>query len=250
MATQAQIDANRRNAQNSTGPRTPEGKETVAANALKHGLCAERAVVLDESAADFADFSAGMHRALAPADEYETALAERIVQCEWRLRRVVRMEAAAFDAEAAALDRDRALSAAAADLAGGIKSDGPDAVKLDVTRNIVAGFSADQLAPYADPLPRDGLYWPQLLEKISRYEAAIERQLHRATVALERRQAQRRAASETKPIRQPAPREKLPPPTPRIAPPAFAIGHAAEQTQFVPPIPPQNGQEIASLRSQ
>jgi hypothetical protein len=34
MSSQAQIDANRRNAQSSTGPRTPEGKAAVASKAL------------------------------------------------------------------------------------------------------------------------------------------------------------------------------------------------------------------------
>ena len=38
MASRGQIDANRRNAQSSTGPRTPEGKAAVANNALKHGF--------------------------------------------------------------------------------------------------------------------------------------------------------------------------------------------------------------------
>ena len=41
MATQQQIDANRRNAQKSTGPTTPEGRAAVRHNALKHGLTAE-----------------------------------------------------------------------------------------------------------------------------------------------------------------------------------------------------------------
>ncbi len=40
MATAAQIDANRRNAQRSTGPRTDDGKTRARCNALKHGMAA------------------------------------------------------------------------------------------------------------------------------------------------------------------------------------------------------------------
>ena len=45
MISQRKIDANRRNARKSTGPRTEEGKDQVKLNALKHGLTA-RTVVL------------------------------------------------------------------------------------------------------------------------------------------------------------------------------------------------------------
>ncbi len=38
MATRAQIEANRRNARKSTGPRTAEGKATSSRNAVTHGL--------------------------------------------------------------------------------------------------------------------------------------------------------------------------------------------------------------------
>ena len=37
MATEAQILANRRNAQKSTGPRSPEGKATMTQSAVKRG---------------------------------------------------------------------------------------------------------------------------------------------------------------------------------------------------------------------
>ena len=53
MTTQAKIQANRQNAQKSTGPKTPEGKAAVAQNAIKHGLTARRDVVITESQQDF-----------------------------------------------------------------------------------------------------------------------------------------------------------------------------------------------------
>src|SRR5271157_3623740 len=40
MATAAQIEANRRNSQRSTGPKTDKGKARARRNALKHGLAA------------------------------------------------------------------------------------------------------------------------------------------------------------------------------------------------------------------
>jgi hypothetical protein len=40
MATKAQTEANRLNAQHSTGPRTDRGKAITRQNALRHGLCA------------------------------------------------------------------------------------------------------------------------------------------------------------------------------------------------------------------
>ncbi|MBV8906442.1 MAG: hypothetical protein JOZ22_22610, partial [Acidobacteriia bacterium] len=41
MATDGQIEANRRNAQKNTGPRRPEGKAAVRFNNLRHGLRAK-----------------------------------------------------------------------------------------------------------------------------------------------------------------------------------------------------------------
>ncbi|MDZ4799282.1 MAG: hypothetical protein SGI92_14055, partial [Bryobacteraceae bacterium] len=40
MTSQKQAEANRRNAEKSTGPRTPQGKTTAAANSTTHGATA------------------------------------------------------------------------------------------------------------------------------------------------------------------------------------------------------------------
>jgi hypothetical protein len=94
MATSpAKIEANRRNAQKSTGPTTEAGRKAASRNALRHGLTAEALVVLDETPEDFAAHYAAMRAALAPVDEVEEQLVERIAFCAWRLRRAGRAEA-------------------------------------------------------------------------------------------------------------------------------------------------------------
>jgi hypothetical protein len=47
MTGPPKIEANRRNTEKSTGPRTTEGKAIVAQNAVEHGLLARTAVRLD-----------------------------------------------------------------------------------------------------------------------------------------------------------------------------------------------------------
>ncbi len=98
MATAAQIQANRLNAQKSTGPRTPEGKERASRNAVKHGLLAREAVIQGEDPAEFEIYREGMLQELAPAGAVEAMLAERVVGLSWRLLRAERLQTAAFAA--------------------------------------------------------------------------------------------------------------------------------------------------------
>jgi hypothetical protein len=55
MTTPNRIEANRLNAQNSTGPRSVEGKETVRFNAVQHGAYAESLVLPNEDPAALAE---------------------------------------------------------------------------------------------------------------------------------------------------------------------------------------------------
>ncbi len=98
MATEAQLIANRRNAQKSTGPLTPQGKAAVSQNAVKHGLLARHDVISSESQADFDLYRRQLLAELAPVSPMESMLAERIVTLSWRLKRVGRIQNQTIDA--------------------------------------------------------------------------------------------------------------------------------------------------------
>jgi hypothetical protein len=96
MSSKRQIEANAKNAQLSTGPRTADGKARVASNALKHGLTGRQIVLPNESSEDFDSFRLGLLTNLSPNSELERALAERVAADLWRLRRVPVLEAALY----------------------------------------------------------------------------------------------------------------------------------------------------------
>jgi hypothetical protein len=86
--------ASRRNGARSRGPRTAAGKAQSARNALKHGLCAKKLLIVpEEDAAAFEALQAQLRAELAPVGALQAVLAERIVSAAWRLRRADRLEA-------------------------------------------------------------------------------------------------------------------------------------------------------------
>jgi len=97
MATDKQIEANRRNAKKSTGPRTEEGKAKSAQNARKHGLTSRRMVLADEDAAEFEQLWRNVHRELNPETQLEVLIVNRIAAVQWRLARVPALEAELMD---------------------------------------------------------------------------------------------------------------------------------------------------------
>ncbi len=94
MATEAQIAANRRNAQSSTGPRTVEGKARVSRNAAIFGIYSTGDVVRPEEEPIYQLFCDGFQQDLAPAGAMETTLAAEIIHAAWRLRRCAEAESA------------------------------------------------------------------------------------------------------------------------------------------------------------
>ena len=75
MSTPKQIEANRRNAQKSTGPTSAEGKAAVRFNALKSGIHAQSQVIPGEDPAALALLIAEYYDRYQPATPEVRALA-------------------------------------------------------------------------------------------------------------------------------------------------------------------------------
>ena len=97
MASKKQIEANRKNAKKSTGPKTEAGKEVSSGNAFKHGLTSRRVWLEDEDEEQFRDLRAEVMNELRPHGTLETLLVVRVASQIWRLSRVPGIEAELFD---------------------------------------------------------------------------------------------------------------------------------------------------------
>ena len=93
MPTLSQIEANRRNSQKSTGPRSSEGKAISRFNALKSGVNAKSQVIPGEDASALEALAADYHQQFQPATPLECFLVDSLVNADWQLRRLRRVEA-------------------------------------------------------------------------------------------------------------------------------------------------------------
>jgi hypothetical protein len=189
MTSYTQIEANRRNALRSTGPKTEAGKQVSRGNAVRHGLTAETVIGPLEDAEDYKAFEAAVTADYDAQSAVERELVLRLASLLWRLRRATTMETGLFEIHAEHL-RDnrqnlRVLTqsqnvinpAAGGQLNGGAKSAG---VAIEFARCFLRLANLPNFA----------------LDRLSRYEATLWRQARRTLYALEmldRRKPQERS---------------------------------------------------------
>jgi hypothetical protein len=112
MATSAQIDANRANAQLSTGPRSVEGKAAASRNSFKLGITAQSMIIPGEDPAELDLLTAEYEQQFQPVGPIETDLLQTVVRAVWMRRRYDRIEAAVITSRMAALkDAEHPLGA-------------------------------------------------------------------------------------------------------------------------------------------
>jgi len=100
MSSYRQIEANRRNALKSTGPKTEAGKQVSRRNALRHGLTAETVLSALEDAEDYKAFEAAITADYDAQSAVERELVLRLASILWRLRRATTMETGLFEIQA------------------------------------------------------------------------------------------------------------------------------------------------------
>jgi hypothetical protein len=91
------LNRNRTNAQNSSGPRTPEGKQKVSQNARKLGLWVADATLEAETPEDLAQILAGYVSEYNPQGPIEDELIRQLTMATHRLRRYERIETVVLD---------------------------------------------------------------------------------------------------------------------------------------------------------
>ena len=219
--TEAQINANRRNSQKSTGPRSAEGKTASSRNRLVHGLRANKHILLDEDPEEFLFLLKDLYARFQPAGDGEEKLVLRIASDQWRIDRSFPMEAGIY--------RERLQVVAARD----------QIRQRDYTQHKRNHESRPETVPPPPALPAEGdrlarafnidCDGPNSLAKLARYESSLEHSIDRCLRQLEKYQAARHASA-------PSPEDHPgPPPEERLNPETGAQN--AESPAATPPKP-------------
>ena len=165
MATQSQIDANRINAQKSTGPRTPEGKAKSRRNGLLHGLTAKTCMLDGEDPEALTNLEDAIRDKFKPQDIDEDFLVERMAKARCRYNRIMPLEAGIFNIR---LTVDQAPK----EVVEALSQEGQRAWAY--LRDANGGNALSKLSRYETSLLREYDRSRQELEKLQKIRAAEE----------------------------------------------------------------------------
>ncbi|MGD0061753.1 MAG: hypothetical protein ABSD58_20280 [Verrucomicrobiia bacterium] len=92
VISQKQQEANRRNAQKSTGPTTLEGKAAASLNAVTYGLRTRKLLIAGENIADYWQLWDGLETEWQPETQTERLYLEQMSTSQWLLARMAATE--------------------------------------------------------------------------------------------------------------------------------------------------------------
>src|SRR5262249_29634922 len=195
MTSYRQIEANRRNALKSTGPKTETGKQASRSNAVRHGLTAETVISALEDAEDYKAFEAAITADYDAQSAVERELVPRLASLLWRLRRATTMETGLFEIQAEHLRDHRQTRKLLPHSQGVIHTvfvqaalghDESPAEQNHLDTMLADGIKSDgSVVEFARCFLRLANLPNFALDRLSRYEATLWRQAGRILYALE-----------------------------------------------------------------
>jgi hypothetical protein len=202
MTSFRQVEANRRNARKSTGPTSEKGKQRSRCNAVRHGLTAETVIGALEDAEDYQAFELAVTSDFDVQTAIERELVLRLASLLWRLRRATTIETGLFDIQADYLDairRTRQTDQTPREIVYALfrrsdavdADDGAAAESVASATDAMASIGLRPLEPdvHGVELARCFLRLANLpnfaLDRLSRYEATLWRQVRQTIFALD-----------------------------------------------------------------
>jgi hypothetical protein len=171
MTSLRQIEANRRNALESTGPTTPAGKDRSRRNAIRHGLSAETVITVVEDIEDYRAFETTVISDYDAKTAVERELVLRLASLLWRLRRATSIESGLFQIHAEHSRENDRMSRVS------LSADG-------VSRDTTSSFQPYSKYEVAQSFLRLANVEGATLESLNRYETALWRQLRQTLFTL------------------------------------------------------------------
>ena len=92
VISEKQQQANRQNAQKSTGPKTPEGREAIRFNALTYGLRTRQTILERENAREYSELWDELDAEWQPQTRTGRIYLETMVTSQWLLKRIAESE--------------------------------------------------------------------------------------------------------------------------------------------------------------
>jgi len=191
MTSIKQIEANRRNARLSTGPRTIEGRARSSQNAVRHGLTAETVIEPLEDLEEYKLFELAITADFEARTAVERELVLRLSSLLWRLRRATAIETGLLQIQALAPERQQIdRPKASHQIIHQVGADVADDAASERLAAFDAPGSASRSPSHVLNLARSFLRLSeldsQILDRVGRYEAALWRQVGQVLFTLER----------------------------------------------------------------
>jgi len=192
MTSFRQIEANRRNSAKSTGPQTEDGKQRSRCNAIRHGLTAETVIGALEDAEDYQAFEAAVTADYDAQSAVERELVLRLASLLWRLRRATTIETGLFEIQAdqlAGLKKQRQIADSSRQVVYALFGHSSAQIEDHGGSTSASESTCDTFISSSLDVARSYLRLANLpnfaLDRLSRYETALSRQLAQILFALD-----------------------------------------------------------------